>query len=244
VDLDPRTGQIQRKYVDCSLAGVQARVNLCQYALQRGKIVIANTYATAQEEQSLPVQRFSETWGSFDPFAVADGVEPPAFPDLFRGNLATPIGLGITGAPGPADTAKWLMKAVVTYLRHGAVYYHYRLEDLPESGPGSGEYGPINHTFPITPRGLHKGWIEGEERTITCVSGRYLWRHKDQPTVHLFDLEGREKPHHFALSPSGQGWKVEINLRDWAEIAVISKSRKVLSIGGPNWFGEGRDTTD
>lgn len=219
--VDRRTGQIRRKYVDCSLAGIQARVNLIRYALDRGKIVVANTYSSSMEEQALPVQRFSETQGAFDPFAVPDGVKPPRIPILYRGALATPIGLGIIGHPEKKDTARRIMKAILTYLRHGMVYYHYAVEDIPESGPGSGEYGPINHMFPITPIALHEGWIEGKERTITCVSGTYVWRHTSKPIVHLFDLNGREKPHNTRLTRFNNGWKVQIKLRDWAEIAVI-----------------------
>jgi hypothetical protein len=221
VEVDPRTGEIERKYVDCSLAGVQARLNLCKYALERGKLVVANTYATAMEEQALPVQRFSETWGSFDPFAFADGEEPPACTECFRGHLATPIGLGIADAEGNQPVARRLMRAVITYLRHGMVYYHYFLRDVPEAGEGSGEYGPVNRMFPLTPVGLHKGWIEGRERIVTCVSGEYTWRGKAEPAVHLFDPDGREKVHGATLTQAGAGWRVQVTLRDWAEVAII-----------------------
>ena len=220
-EVDPQTGRIARRYVDCSLAGVTARVNLAQYALERGKIVIANTYATAQEEQALPVNRFSETQGSFDPFAVADGVKPPAVPFLYRGAPASPIGLGIVGVRGKEDTARRVMKAIVTYLRHGMLYYHYAIKDIPEIGPGSGNYGPVNHMFPIMPVALHDGCIEGKERIVTCVSRTFIWRKPVRPVVHLFDLEGREKPQTFVIRRAGRGWKVDVKLRDWAEIAVI-----------------------
>ena len=33
-------------------------------------------------ENALAVNRFSETWGSFNPFAVPDGVKPPSALDL------------------------------------------------------------------------------------------------------------------------------------------------------------------
>jgi hypothetical protein len=219
--VDRRTGQIRRKYVDCSLAGIQARVNLVRYALDRGKVVVANTYASSMNEQALPVQRFSETQAAFDPFAAKDGEKPPRVPVLYRGALATPIGLGIVGHPDRQDTARRVMKAIITYLRHGMLYYHYAIEDIPETGPGSGEYGPINHMFPITPITLNEGWIEGKERTITCVSGMYTWRHRNKPTIHLFDLNGREKPHNARLTRFNEGWKVQVKLRDWAEIAVM-----------------------
>jgi hypothetical protein len=220
-EVDPRTGRIRRTFTDCSLAGIGARYNLIRYALNRGKIVIANTYATAREEQALPVNRFAETQASFDPFAAPDGVKPPEVPYLYRGALASPIGLGIVGVSGKQDTARRIMRAVITYLRHGMVYYHYAIGDIPATGEGSGEYGPINHSFPITPIALHEGWIEGEERTITCVSGNFVWRQRRKPTVHLFDLDGREKPHNFAVTHARDGWTVQVRLRDWTEIAVI-----------------------
>ena len=220
-EVDPQTGRIARQYVDCSLAGVASRVSLAQYALQRGKIVIANTYATAQEEMSLPVNRFSETQASFDPFAVPDGVKPPEVPFLYRGALASPIGLGIVGASGQEDTARRVMKAIVTYLRHGVLYYHYAIKDIPEIGPGSGDYGPINHMFPITPVELREGCVVGKERIVTCVSGVFDWPAPGKPIVHLFDRDGREIIPTFAITRSRKGWKADLKLKDWAEIGVI-----------------------
>ncbi len=221
VATDSRSGEIRRKYVDCSLAGIEARVKLVDYALKRGCVVIANTYSTSMDEQSLPVNRFSETWGSFDPMLTPDGVEPPPIADLFRGNLASPIGLGILGKPEKKDTARRMMKAVATYLRHGTLFYHYYLEDIPELGPGSGEYGPVNHTFPITPLELHKGWVLGKERILTCVSGKYDWKHPDKPKVYRFDLDGREAPTAFPVTRTIEGWQIDVKIKDWAEIVVV-----------------------
>ncbi|MBI2928666.1 MAG: LamG domain-containing protein [Verrucomicrobia bacterium] len=223
-EVDPRTGRLTRRYTDCSLAGIGARLDLAQEALRRGKLVIANTYATARAEQALPVNRFAETQGAFDPFAAPDGVKPPLVPYLLRGALASPIGLGIVGASGKEDTARRLMKALVTYLRHGVLYYHYAIKDIPETGAGSGEYGPINHMFPITPVALHEGWIEGKERTITCVSGDYTWRGASRPIVRAFDLDGRERPPDVVVTQRGHTWRVRLRVRDWSEIAVVSEN--------------------
>ena len=79
----------------------------------------------------------------------------------------------------------------------------------------------FNHMFPLTPVALHKGWIEGEERIITAVSGSYRWPKAEKPTVHLFDISGREKPVGPSLSRAGDGWDVQLELDDWEEIAVI-----------------------
>lgn len=222
-EVDPRTGKITRFYTDCSLAGVHARVNLVQAALERGKVVVANTYATAMEEQALPVNRFSETQGAFNPMTWDDGQEPALLPSMLRSSLASPIGLGIVGQPQLQDTARRIMKAVVTYLRHGMVYYHYAIEDIPLEGPGSGAYGPINRMFPLTVVGLHEGWVEGKERIVTCVSGTYWWSGSNPPEVHVFDLYGRPVYLDPQVDRIGERYEVHLALEDWAQIAVIER---------------------
>lgn len=62
------------------------------------------------------------------------------------------------------------MKSLVTYLRHGLLCYPLDYAgSMPETGPDSGEYGPINQVFPMTPVRLFEGGIEAKERTITYV---------------------------------------------------------------------------
>lgn len=219
--VDARTGKIMRLYTDCSLAGIDARVNLARAALSRGKVMVANTYATAMEECGLAVNRFSETQGMFNPMTWPDGEKPAVLSSMLRSNLASPLGLGIIGQPQLKDTARRIMKAVVTYLRHGMLYYHYAIEDIPLEGPGSGTYGPINHMYPIAITGLHEGWVEGKERTITCVSGTYQWRAAQAPRVLVFDLDGRPVDVKPECKSLGKTWQVTLKLQDWAQIAVI-----------------------
>jgi hypothetical protein len=236
-DVDPSTGRIEAYYIDCSLAGLTARLSVCKYALHRGKIVVANTYASTEEEQSLPVFRFAETWGEFrlspnTPLGeyvsndATDGTEPPLDTEVLKGNLASPIGLGVIATAGspqvPLITAKRLMKALVAYLRHGMLYYHYQIEDIPIGGPG--DYGPIKHMFPITPIALHMGWIEGNERIITAISGTYSWKHATKPVVRRFDLTGIELSGTvttFQYHPVTQTWEVSIQMDNWKNIVVI-----------------------
>lgn len=220
-DVDPKTGRIVRKYTDASLAGVPVRVALVQYALARGKTVVCNTFATSMAENGLAASRFSETWGQFDPMATRTGEKPPGLTGLFRSNLGSPIGLGILGHPEKHDTAQRLMKALVTYLRHGMVYYHYFLEDIPLEGEGSGEYGPVNHMMPITPVELGEGFLIGKERTVTCVSGTYAWNGPKAPNVLVFDMNGRRTDCQATIAKTPAGWSVGLKLRDWAQIAVI-----------------------
>ena len=221
-ELDQETGRIKHKYFDASIAGITARVNLCKYVLDRGKILVANTYATSAEERTLPVYRFSEVWNAFDPMATPDGEKPPLSSYLLRGALASPIALGLSdGKKGLQDTAQRTIKGVIGYLRHGLLYYHYHIKPIPVTGPGSGKNGPINHMFPITPVSLNEGWIEGKERTITCISGDYNWKNEREPKILLFDLNGRQLDHQFKSVRTEDGWRVKIDLKDWAQIAVI-----------------------
>ena len=224
VDIDRKTGQISRKYTDGALAGIGARADLIDYVLSRGKVMVANMHAAVKEIQSRPIFRFVEAQLGLDPLAVRHGQEPPLRPLACKGQLDSPIAIGYPG--GPQHTyAKAVMKTVVAYLRHGLLYYTYGT-DMPETGPGSGEFGPINHMFPLTPVGLHKGWVEGRERIVTCVSGTYSWPHKKRPGTHLFDIHGRALPHRFALTRSGRGWDVNIGLEDWEQIAILEEQEK------------------
>ena len=85
--------------------------------------------------------------------------------------------------------------------------------EIPEAGPGSGEYGPINHMFPITPVELHEGWILGKERIITARSLEALWEKPSKPVVHLFDITGREvkADERFQLSPEEGRWRIRLS---------------------------------
>jgi hypothetical protein len=130
--------------------------------------------------------------------------------------LGSPIAL--MGAWGSAEK---VYRAVIHYLRHGLVCYMY-ISDFPESGEGSGDYGPFRSMFPITPIALHEGWVEGRERIITCVSGDYLWKGTARPQVLLFDHVGREKTHKFEIARTERGWNVAIRLADWQDMAIVT----------------------
>ena len=201
---------------------------MCEYVLSHGKPMVANTCAAVEETQSLPVYRFLELpLAGFNPQFLEAGQKPPLITHMRRAHLASPIGLGVgigyfNLKTDDKDYARSFMKGIITYLRNGLLYYHYD-PLIPAEGSGAGEYGPINHMYPITPVRLFEGGVEGLERTITCVSGTYLWRNEQPPRVLLFDSVGREKAHGFKPEKTDAGWKIVIQLADWQEIAVIEK---------------------
>jgi len=196
-------------------------VALCKYALDKGKVVVANTWATSRAEQSMPVSRFAETWTNFDPFSYPDGDEPPMVMEVFRGALHSPIGLGINTCPDPSRIVTWVQKAMMTYLRHGGLYYHYVVQPIP---PEQGDYGIINQQYPITPIELGEGFIIGKERILTAVSMETTWEKQTQPEVMCFDLTGRpvDSTERVKIVPEGPGrYRIIVTLKDWQETAVI-----------------------
>jgi hypothetical protein len=220
-------------YVDMGLAGRASRREICEFALNNGKTVVANSYPTSAAEQPLPVNRFMETSSYFtgDSWYVPLGQPPEWMVDFLISSLATPIGLGLAAdSSDPHPPAVRLMNGVMRLLRHGMVYYYYLTNaDIPL---GVGEYGPINHMFPLTPVALHAGWIEGKERIITVIgSQKYVSfppAPNVRPVVYCFDIWGHPISVPVIISqfpvPSTQGpaWEVEVKIEDWAQFAIIA----------------------
>ena len=223
VDID-ESGRIARTFTDCNLAGAEARADIIRHILDKGGRVVINGHSTVRETRALPAFRFAEMDNDgVNPLPFMDG-KPPIFYHQAMGHLGSPIILGLRpvryGEDGKEHWAEIITKGIITALRNGVLYYYYT-STIPATGPGAGEYGPLNHCFPFTPVELHEGWLVGRERTITCVSGVYGWARKRKPKCLLFDLHGREKAGEFALKQTAKGWEVTVKLDDWNEIAVI-----------------------
>ncbi|MCM8818870.1 MAG: hypothetical protein NC915_05300 [Candidatus Omnitrophica bacterium] len=223
VDIDEKTGKIKRKYTDCGLIGAEARKEILEYITKKGKIAVINGFPGVKEEQVFPnIFRFAEFENDpVNPLTFMDK-KPPTLIYCAKGHLSTPIILGIRparlGDEGNKRFAEIIMKSVITALRNGLLYYYYS-SVIPKEGPGAGEYGPINHMFPITIKEINEGYIIGEERIISCVSR--VFEFNKEPKVYLFDLKGRGKPHNFKVEKKGTKWQIEVKLSDWNEICII-----------------------
>ncbi|MCC7085060.1 MAG: LamG domain-containing protein [Pirellulales bacterium] len=222
VDIDRATGRITRQYTDAALVGIDARRSLADYVVGRERFMLANTFPATQRMQSVRIHRFNESEWFFNPAAMGDDEEPPASYYPTQGHFSTPIGLGFRPERLDAQDqyARTVMKGAIAYLRNGMLYFYYGTQ-IPESGPGAGEYGPLNRMFPFTPVELHSGWLVGKERTISCVSGTIPFLGPDRPSVHVFDLRGAPVELRATINREGRHWRVDLKIRDWAEIAVI-----------------------
>ena len=117
-----------------------------------------------------------------------------------------------------------LMARVRAYLRYGCLYIHTSFRNsFPEKGEKSGEYGPINHMYPITPVELHRGWVKGKERIVSCVSYTTTWDRKEAPKALRFDSVGRSIPVGDGAKISGKpgAWQITVKIDDWKEFLII-----------------------
>jgi hypothetical protein len=227
-------GRVAAQWTDAGLVSAEARKAWVESVLERGKTVVCNTLPAVFELQSLPAFRFMETQG-YDPM-----VEGAPFMDkLAKGHLGSPIGLGHSF---PKDAgADFFMRTVAAHLRFGQLYYYYFTEFPPrnpdEDGDGeeefgpeeaqvvdgrvAGEFGPVNETFPFKPLELHEGWILGEEKLITAVSGEFPWPFDTSPQVTLFNRFGLEVEADAHVKYRAGEYSVQIDLDDWREVAVV-----------------------
>jgi Concanavalin A-like lectin/glucanases superfamily len=96
VEINPDSGEMARKYVNCGLAGIPSRLAIINYALSRGKTFVANTWATSAREQALPALRFWEMQDYVNAGGLKAGAKPPLVGEMLEGLFGSPIGLGIT----------------------------------------------------------------------------------------------------------------------------------------------------
>jgi hypothetical protein len=211
-----QAGKVSLTFGDLAILSADARRTWVELILKRGKIAVCNTEPAIAKLQHLPTFRFMETQG-YQPMA---GVAPYQW-RLAKGQLASPIGLGMNYTALTWSGAEAWNRTVIAHLRFGLLYYYYFTE-FPAEGPFGGDYGPVNHMFPFTPVELHEGWVLGKERLITCLSGDYPCPGGKKPTVLQFDRFGRERRADAKVRREGDGHRVEIKLDDWWEIAVVT----------------------
>ena len=219
VDINAATGAITGKYARLGILTAPARAQWVRSITDRGKICYVNGKRSTRELQSLPQIGFMEAEWTFNPAA-----EPLCAPRAAKAQLSAPLALGVRPQRWPEHTSEYaqiLQKAVIAYLRHGALYCHYTSEIPPPDQPGGGEYGILNHMVPFTPVELHEGWVVGKERILTAVSGTFTWPHADKPRCLRFDLRGMPVKGGFTLQRTAKGWRIEVSLKDWRETAVI-----------------------
>lgn len=197
-DIDPTTMKIRGLKSSVTLLTEDWRVSLAKYIQSRGPLVgNGSPYTRAMAELNFPC--FIET-GSIT--------------NCTRGHLYSPIALGDHHTERSQQHAYETMLAALDY---GSVYHWYN--DMTVT--------PTHKTitsqmFPITPMEIHQGYIIGEERIVTKVSGVYGWGDASQHEVHVYNAQGEEVAEFDAPFVEQDGiTTTELRLaEDWSAVIV------------------------
>ncbi|MCX7599690.1 MAG: hypothetical protein N2512_12615 [Armatimonadetes bacterium] len=212
-DLDPATGDVVCKYAYVAISSAAARRRVVLDVLRRGKIVVTNGPPASWVLQDLPIFRFMETQGYN---VEGDGL--PHQPVLATGQLGSPIGLGHAWQwRDDPEAGRYFMRTLVAHLRYGMTYYFYGTW-VPQ---GAGSCEIVGEMFPITPVQLGEGYIVGRERLVTCRSGNYWLPWDKRPEVMVFSEKGLRKAGSFRVSGNKGHWRVDLQLADFREAAVV-----------------------
>ncbi|MBE6358735.1 MAG: hypothetical protein E7057_05740 [Lentisphaerae bacterium] len=215
-------GTIAGKYTSLGPATAPARADWLRRIIGKGKIALTNFGApTTRELQTIPYFNFTEAAGRGVGRQDLASI-PPDSSGCAMNQLSTPLGYG----PHRSEEvdASRLMARVRAYLRYGCLYVHTSMRNsFPETGEKGGSYAAINHMFPITPVELHRGWVKGKERIVSCVSYKTEWDKEDTPKVLRFDAVGRPVEVNGAARITGTPgkWNIEVKINDWKEFVII-----------------------
>ncbi len=149
VAIDRATHQVTDKLTSIPLIMQPLALKIVDHIRGKGLFFMANTQAHTRTMMQQKLVRFVET-GTYSALAET--------------NLGCPLGLG---NHSNEDTHAESATHVRELLKRGAVYYgHYYSRDA----------APWNYTsvmFPITPEQIGPGYVLGQERIHTAVSGRF-----------------------------------------------------------------------
>jgi len=202
-DIDPQTHKIIRLKSSITLLTQPWRVKMVEKILnEKKKFLVINGNPHTETILKYKVPRFVET-GSIS--------------NCTRAQLFTPIALGdhLTER-SEKDAYRKMLEA----LDYGCVYYWYYYLIWPE-------YPTLtSYMFPITPIEINKGYIIGEERIITKVSGYFGWGDNSDAEVHYFDSEGREiKKDTEKVKKDGKTY-YKVVLGEYESCAIVRKEKK------------------
>lgn len=197
-DIDPKSMRVRGLKSSVTLLTESWRVDLAKYIQSRGPLIGNGApYTRAMAELNFPCF-----------------VETGAITNCTLSHLYSPIALGDHLTEHSQQDAYATMLAALDY---GCVYHWYNDMTVTPTHPTI-----TSHMFPITPLELHRGYIIGEERIITKVSGKFGWGDTSQHDVFVFNdrgeaVNGFEAPF---TTENGHTW-TELRLaEDWCAAIV------------------------
>ena len=212
VDIDPQTGEVTRKYADLALISEPARIALIELVRKYGGVVFANDPPCTEAMTRINTLRCNET------------TTPYGYMRMHLSTL-TPLGHSKCYTSNERRNKKgWKTEAdrmddIRDKLSAGCLYSYYY------AGPELTQNIVTNWMFPITPTEIGPGWVKGEQRTITMVSGEYGWGPDTVAETILFDKNGHrvKSPAPGAIKATKLG--VDIKIPDEGMAVIIRKAQ-------------------
>jgi hypothetical protein len=152
-DLDEE-GNVLRLKADGAAVTESCQLRMANEVLRRGRYFLGNGGSALRSVNELPIARFIEGGNGSTNWT--------------QGHLsATPL---VLGNMGDETTREGVFASVRACLREGCLYSPTAVNLLLD-GPDNF----VSKLYPMTVRELGPGWIVGEERIATTVSGQYPW---------------------------------------------------------------------
>ncbi len=198
-DIDRRTGQVIRRKSSVTLLTQPWRIKMVNHIRQQGKLLIINGAPLTQKLRAMKIQTLFES-GNIS--------------SLTQGHLASPVALGDHLTENDFSDA-W--KIMLRALDYGSLYCAYYTRKIY----------PRDHKamtcwmYPFTPIELHKGYVIGEERIITRISGYFGWGDKSDFECKVFDSKGK-------LTEQYPVKKVVRNNQTFAEVRIPANCAVVI----------------
>ncbi len=166
VTINPRTHEVSGQLTSVPLIMQSLSLKIVDYIRSKGLFFMANTQAHTRTMLRKQIVRF---------------VEGNTFSAMVDTHLGCPLGLGNRTAEAThVESARHVREL----LKRGAVYYGHYYFRKP---------APWNFTsvmFPITPRQIGPGYVLGEERIHTAISGRFGFPDGAAAEVYVVNANG------------------------------------------------------
>jgi hypothetical protein len=166
-DIDPKTFKIQRKKGALTLLSRDFRCHYVKRILDEGRPFIINGAPVTRTIGRLKFQAFCETG---------------TMTYCRRMLLYSPVALGDHLTERKYQDS---YRNIHAALDHGCLFVWYTFTFHNHKAPTA-------YMFPFTPIELHTGYVIGQERIVTRLSGYFGWADNSDFESHVFDGEGKE----------------------------------------------------
>ncbi len=182
VVIDPRTHEVVGKNSSIQLLMQPLQLDIINYLREHKKYLMANTQPVTRTMLQQKIVRFVET---------------NTYASVIDTHFGCPLGLGNHhGEATDADAARNVRRI----LQQGGVYYAHTVSREPT------DWNFMSVMYPITPARLGPGYVIGEERIHTTVSGNFGWPDGARADVYVVNSDGTraKKPNFKEASRNGK----------------------------------------